>query len=833
MKITRYFTCILLLIITLPITSSAQEYMRWNLPERAKLRIGKGMLYGDIAFSPDSKRLAVTTPIGIWIYDVYSGKELDLLMGHQEGVASVAYSPDGKILASGSREGKLLLWDVSTGKVIKRFMGHQAEILGVAFSPDGNILASCGGRTDESVILWDVNSGVMLTIFTEHSDKVSNVIFSPDGKFLASSTEYENEVILWDVESLRLKKFILGHKDGVQSIAFSPDGSILAGGSDWSDNSIHLWNTDTGELINTLSGHTRKVNSVSFSSDGNTLASGGDDGTVVLWDISTATYKTTLLDHTYRVQNVLYSPDGNLLVSSSLDGTIQIRNAVTLETITQILGHNTGVDSFAISPNGDMIVLGSWDNKLHLWKTATGKKINTLIGHTDSIESIDISPDGKTIASSGSYYDRSVRLWDAVTGKTKLMLMGHNGDINVVRFSPDGKMLATAGRDNNVCLWDTQTGHHLTTFIGDSHNPYSLAFSQDGQMLASGGQDILLWDLSKRKQVRRFGRGYTWIRSLTFSPNGNTLAAVFAYRIVNLWDVETGTLKRELTQPEGRFSGIAYSPNGQFLISMTNSDGGTISFWDPGTAEIKHQFTGIPDGFGQIRISRDGSTVATAGDGGVIYIWDFDDIIQSMSLTADVNRDGIVDIKDLIVVATNFNKTGPHAADINGDGVVDITDLVMVAAAINLESASPAKTPYKDILKASSIKEWLKQAQIHNLTDPVSKRGIYFLEQLLNSKYPEKTAALPNYPNPFNPETWIPYQLSESSDISIRIYSTNGQLIRRLQIGQQQPGLYHSRSRAAYWDGKNELGELVSSGIYFYEFTAGHFSTTRQMVIRK
>ena len=149
----------------------------------------------------------------------------------------------------------------------------------------------------------------------------------------------------------------------------------------------------------------------------------------------------------------------------------------------------------------------------------------------------------------------------------------------------------------------------------------------------------------------------------------------------------------------------------------------------------------------------------------MIYIWDFDDIIQPISLTTDVNRDGIVDIKDLIVVATNFNKTGPHAADINGDGVVDITDLIMVAAAINLEAASPAKTPYKDILKASSIKEWLKQAQIHNLTDPVSKRGIYFLEQLLKSKYPEKTAALPNYPNPFNPETWIPYQLSEPSDV--------------------------------------------------------------------
>ena len=273
--------------------------------------------------------------------------------------------------------------------------------------------------------------------------------------------------------------------------------------------------------------------------------------------------------------------------------------------------------------------------------------------------------------------------------------------------------------------------------------------------------------------------------------------------------------------------------DGKTLATVGYTDDYTIRFWDLESFELKYVINSNPDDVWQLIFSPDGKTFATTGRGGVIYLWNFPFAIERPSHIADINRDGIVDINDLVLVAANFGKTGENLADVNGDGVVNIADLIAVAAAINVGNGAPSIPVKTSSLNPESIQQWITDAQHLKKDDLVTQKGLYFLEQLLKSFTPKMTTLLPNYPNPFNPETWIPYQLSEPSDVTIRIYSTNGQLIRQLQIGHQQPGLYHSRSRAAHWDGKNELGEPVASGIYFYEFTAGKFSATRQMVIKK
>ena len=201
----------------------------------------------------------------------------------------------------------------------------------------------------------------------------------------------------------------------------------------------------------------------------------------------------------------------------------------------------------------------------------------------------------------------------------------------------------------------------------------------------------------------------------------------------------------------------------------------------------------------------------------------------------DINNDGIVNIVDLTLVASNFGKSGENSADVNGDGVVNIIDLTLVAGAFGNAAGAPALwSRDREIAPTrGQVQQWLREAQQMNLTDPSFQRGLLILEHLLASLTPKETELLPNYPNPFNPETWIPYQLSVPADVSIAIYAADGKLVRTLDLGHQTVGLYESRSRAAYWNGRNALGEPVASGVYFYTLIAGEFTATRKMLIRK
>ena len=209
-------------------------------------------------------------------------------------------------------------------------------------------------------------------------------------------------------------------------------------------------------------------------------------------------------------------------------------------------------------------------------------------------------------------------------------------------------------------------------------------------------------------------------------------------------------------------------------------------------------------------------------------------IVESPKLTGDINEDGVVNIQDLVIVAGQFGQWGQNSADVNKDGVVNIQDLVLVAGAFGNTAAAPAlRSQALAMLTANDVQGWLAQARGLALTDAQSQRGIIFLEQLLSALIPKETALLPNYPNPFNPETWIPYHLAKPAEVTLHIYAVNGTLVRTLALGHQAAGLYQNRSRAAYWDGKNEFGEKVASGLYFYTLTAGDFSATRKMLIRK
>ena len=210
-------------------------------------------------------------------------------------------------------------------------------------------------------------------------------------------------------------------------------------------------------------------------------------------------------------------------------------------------------------------------------------------------------------------------------------------------------------------------------------------------------------------------------------------------------------------------------------------------------------------------------------------------VVEGQLASGDVNRDGRVSILDLILIAQQLGKRVPanSPVDLNRDGVVSILDLILAAQGLGKTVASAAPTVATESVDAATIEAWIAQARLEDDGSLAFKEGIENLEGLLASLIPKKTALLANYPNPFNPETWIPYQLAYAADVTLTIYDTEGVLVRQLDLGYQQAGYHTDRTRAAYWDGRNHLGESVGSGVYFYQLRAGDYFTTRKMVILK
>ena len=248
-----------------------------------------------------------------------------------------------------------------------------------------------------------------------------------------------------------------------------------------------------------------------------------------------------------------------------------------------------------------------------------------------------------------------------------------------------------------------------------------------------------------------------------------------------------------------------------------------------------------------VAVSPDGSTIASGSFDGTVLLWQFpiriaiDEILAQ--ILGDLNLDGIINIQDIVLIAASFGEVTESEADLNGDGVVNIQDLVIIANALGNAAGAPSTyARASEQLTAAQVEQWLHLAkrevpqlrQTSRFSSEFSyERGILVLAQILETLAPRTTALLPNYPNPFNPETWIPYQLAAPAIVTITIYAADGQLVRTLELGHQAVGVYKSRSSAAHWDGRNELGEQVASGVYFYVLTAGDFTATRKMLILK
>ncbi|KDQ14545.1 hypothetical protein BOTBODRAFT_72719, partial [Botryobasidium botryosum FD-172 SS1] len=600
-----------------------------NWPSLLNVLQGGTQRANSVAWSPDGCHIVSGSEDStICIWDAKTGQLLDEpLRGHTDCVTSVAYSPDGCQIASGSMDKTICIWDAKARQLLGKPLKHTWSIMSVAYSPDGSHIVS--GLGDNTICIWDVKTGQLLgEPLRGHTKSVSSVAYSPDGHHIVSGS-YDKTVCIWDVKTRQqLGKPLQGHTGSVYTVAYSPDGSHIVSGS--YDFTICIWDAKTRQQLGEpLRGHLSTVTSVAYSPDGCYIVSGSLDETVCIWDAKTRhLVGEPLKRHTGFVLSVAYSPDGCHIVSGSHDHTICIWDAKVVQLPgAPLKGHTSSVSSVAFSPKGCHIVSGSWDKTICIWDAKTTNPVGSaLMGHTDKVTSVAYSPDGHYIVS-GSY-DQTICIWDANTGQLLgEPLKGHTWFIFSVAYSPDGCHIVSGSAE--ICIWDVKTRQLLGEPLrGHTMGVNSVAYSPDSCYIVSGSDDntICIWDAKDGQLLfGPLGVHTESVRSVAYSPDGCHIVSGSWDNSVCIWDATTGQVLGEPLRHTHPVHSVAYSPDGCHIVSGAgNNIACAIYIWDAKT----RQLLGEPlKGHSQYDIysvaySPDGCYIVSGGWDKSLRIWD-------------------------------------------------------------------------------------------------------------------------------------------------------------------------------------------------------------------
>jgi WD40 repeat protein/tetratricopeptide (TPR) repeat protein len=639
----------------------------WRLchGERLALRGHTGYIQ-DIRFSPDGKTLtSLSQEEGtVKLWDAVTGAERPAPWGRLTDVAGMAYSRDGKTLATGYRNGTVRFWDVRSGRARSSIRAHAGAVQGLAFAPGGQALAT--GSRDGTVALWDLATLRVQAVLPRGSGPVRRMELSADGRSLAISETYAARV--WDVATRRVRFTVRAARGAeLPGLAFSPDGSLVATGEGYPygpgrGGFVRLWDSATGkELRPALEVSQRGAWGLTFAPDGKTLAVGCDDGAVKVWDIATRRVQHTFYGNLGRVHTLAYSPDGKTLASGGNDKVARLWDAVTADppvplqeatgkwthatiapdgnTIAllssagtlklrdratgqeRVLRTQSSADfnwALAFAPDSKTLATGSYDSTVKLWDVATGRNRKTLRGQAGRVYRVAFTPDGKTLASC-STKPSEIRLWDPVTGKPKFRLEPQAGwGVTCLAFGPDGNTLFTGSSWGTIHLWDLSTRSVRVTLKatgGDGWDVTSLAFSPDGKLLAAGNYDgtVALWDLARlRKRLPLVGATAV---ALGAAPAGKGL----------LWQaiLPSGPAEKEFftfTGFQGPALAVRFTPDGTTVVSGHLN--GAVKFWD--VAMLQERFTlpcpaNMPH---SLAFTPDGKVLVGGGGNGEVYLWD-------------------------------------------------------------------------------------------------------------------------------------------------------------------------------------------------------------------
>ena len=828
---------ILFILTSAPYITAAQDHTS----------ITHGGVVQAVAYSPVNSKLIASAGGGhaIKLWDLEEDT-VTILGNHTKTINAIAFSPDGKKLVSGSDDYTIKLWDIEKQSQIVTLRHTtdfaQSQIKEISFSPNGQMFATAGYH----VKLWDIHTYRELITF-RHDEWVIALAFSHDGRTLAMG-DVRGKVRIINVRNrLEVAEF-QADTDLISALQFSPDNQILA--SAGYNSGVKLWKLSNWEHIGTLPTKAT-VTDLNFSTDGMTLAT-TDYEAINLWNITDGANIATFLGHKGWVNSASFSPDNTSLISGGDDGTLRLWDVTAYQTSIEELVRIIYFVPNDRSPQPD--IRTKLDHLLKDVQTfyadqmeANGFARKTFTFESDENGSVLVHQTRGRFNDAYYYADTSKKITNEISTQFE-----ENKHINLI-FVETG---AEAIERNSAC------GIGGTLWIGNQHQ----VFSRGGYALIPASGKCFDGDVGKYVVAHELGHAFglthdfrdeKYIMSYGAYADRFSMCATEWFNVNRFFNIEQ-TAFNEPTTVQMLTSEVypSNAENHTILFQITDLDGihqvqlhVQTTGNDPATGTKLQSCQKIEaisstvhfDITSLTRLPYNPITLLIIDVYGNITLHDF--LLKAGASTSvenrtDINGDGIVDISDLVLVAVNFGKTiigdvFPNP-DVNRDGEVNVIDLLLVVNALDTNSDAAPLHPHQiSQLDAETVNLWIKKAEQLPNRDVTVRKGIAILQQFVKVLNPTQTRLLENYPNPFNPETWIPYQLESTTDVTVSIYDMNGHKIRTIELGNQPAGTYYNKDRAAYWDGRNDSGEPVASGLYFCTLSTGDFTATRKMLLRK